>query len=743
MTESDVGMRTVDACLRWLTATVLEADPPADFHEVLQAIRQATRARHGWLISRHAAVPDAASSTDVDACSPPVLAQRHLPVLEAGETVAISAGFIGGTVALPLRSRAGLVGIIVLAWQGITERPVDSQLHQLVIGLRQATEQLLPASRQAPTQLQLPGLHYWHWRRDKQTFCRREQQAGNREPEPLRQMSGADRARLRELLRSAEPGDLIDRRFPLAVTTGRGHARWQGIASVAGADGIVTVEHDAAAAASGPLADDLEGADELLVQRFTRVEGVWAPASVSRGLAALLGRESESLQEPGTLESLVHRDDLAALMRARRSLQPGNSYSSRYRMRDGRNGWLYLAEQGLCRQRADGAEYLVAVDTDLSDEVDAREALRDGEARFRGLLDDAPAMICRYRADYTIIFVNRACAEHFGQTPEAMLGKSWRDFLPAPARELHLRRLSELSETDPVAHYEIIESLPDQRRRWYVWTDRGFFSSHGLLEEVQSVGHDNTSLREAQEQLIQAGKMAALGVMATGVAHELNQPLNVMRLTIRNMRSRMERGDVDPRKVIDKLDRMDEQVLRASGIVDNIRRFGRVSGREPVAFDLNAAVNEAVQMVEPELQRQGIALDLRLSQEVGEVYGHIDQLEQVLINLMVNARDAIMGAASEAPGRVQIATAIAADGMREIRIVDSGGGIPEALLPRIFEPFFTTKDVGKGTGLGLSISFGMINDMGGRLSVRNVDRGAEFLVELPATKQSDDGGASP
>lgn len=736
MTELDVGMRTVDACLGWLTAIGREAAPLADFHELLQAIRQATRASHGWLISRHAGVSDAASSADVAVCSLPVLAERHLPALEAGEAVAISAGFIGGTVALPLRSRAGLVGVIVLAWHGATERPADSQLHQLVIGLRQATEQLLLAPRQASTQLQLPGLHYWHWRRDRQTFCKRE-------PEPLRQMSGADRARLRELLRGAEPGDVIDRRFPLAVTTGRGHARWQGIASVAGADGIITVEHDSAATATGPAPDDLEGADELLVQRFTRVEGGWVPASVSRGLAALLGRESESLQEPGTLESLVHRDDLAALMRARRSLQPGDSYSLRYRMRNAHSGWLYLAEQGLCRQRADGADYLVAMDTDLSDEVHAHEALRDGEARFRGLLDDAPAMICRYRADYTIIFVNRACAEHFGQTPEAMLGKSWRDFLPAPARELHLRRLSELSETDPVAHYEIIESLPDQRQRWYVWTDRGFFSTHGLLEEVQSVGHDNTSLRETQEQLIQAGKMAALGVMATGVAHELNQPLNVMRLTIRNMRSRMERGDVDPRKVIDKLDRMDEQVLRASGIVDNIRRFGRVSGREPVAFDLNAAVNEAVQMVEPELQRQGIALDLRLSQEVGEVYGHIDQLEQVLINLMVNARDAILGAAREAPGRVQIDTAIAADGMREIRIVDSGGGIPEALLPRIFEPFFTTKDVGKGTGLGLSISFGMINDMGGRLSVRNVERGAEFLVELPATKQSDDGGASP
>lgn len=749
MSDSQLKTHSIDACLDWLGWAGSEADATISLPDVLQAVARSASASYGWLVPLDTSVPEAVYAPDGAKRPAPPVSERHHPALQSGEVVRLSADFIGGTVGLPVRGADSLRGIMVLAWHAARQRPAEARLHQLAIGLRQVVERLVAAQQYGRPPVDVPGVHHWYWRRGTQTFRKHEQSAEDWEPQPLRQMAGAARATLRELLRTSQPGDVIDRRFRLALADGDGHARWQGLATPDGANGIVTVEQDAADADQGLAAGDLDGVDGLLVQRFVRTGESWTLESISAALAMRLGRGQRDLHAPGTVEALIHPDDLAPLMRTRRQQQPGGSYSLRYRIRNRNNDWLHFVEQGVCQQRPDGGEYLVAICTDLTDEQRARAALRDGEQRFRGLLDDAPAMICRYRADYTITYVNQACAEQFGLTPEVMQGRSWRDFLPEAAREAHLRRLSTMTESEPVVRYEINEEMPDQRQRWYVWTDRGFFSANGLLEEVQSVGHDNTSLRETQEQLIQAGKMAALGVMATGVAHELNQPLNVMRLTIRNTRSRIGRGEIDPDAILAKLERMEDQVGRASEIVDNIRRFGRVSGREPSAFELNAAVSEAVDMAEPELVRHRIALDLRLGRDLPLVFGHREQLEQVLINLMLNAKDAILANrptdvdADSIAGEVRIDTQPGSGSGLRVRVQDSGGGIPEALLPRIFEPFFTTKEVGKGTGLGLSISYGMISDMGGQLSACNVGRGAEFQIELPPANESQEGGTAP
>ncbi|MCK8515217.1 ATP-binding protein [Methylonatrum kenyense] len=749
MSDTQLKIRSLDACLDWLGSAESADDCPADLGQVLHIVARSADASYGWLVPRDVLVAEALYAPEGSRRPPPPVSERHLPALQSGESVRLSAGFIGGTVAFPLPGRGGLLGILILAWHAARQRPPAPRLNQLAIGLRQVTNRLFSEQPVHRSAVDVPGVHYWFWRRDTQSFRKQERSAEDWEPEPLRQMSGAARATLRELLRTADAGEVIDCRFRLALTDGAGYARWQGVATLAGANGIVTIEREPAQASEELLAEDLEGTDGLLLQRYSRVGESWELESVSAALAMRLGRGQSDLHAPGTVESLIHPDDLGRLMQIRRRQQPGGSYGLRYRIRNRKQEWLYFAEQGVCQQRPDGDEYLLAICTDLTDEYRMQASLHDGEQRFRGLLDDAPAMICRYRADYTITYANQACAEHFGLEPEAMQGRSWQEFLPEAARDAHLRRLSALTEAEPAVRYEINEQMSDQRQRWYAWTDRGFFSSNGLLEEVQSVGQDNTSPRETQEQLIQAGKMAALGVMATGVAHELNQPLNVMRLTIRNTRSRLGRGEIDPDAILAKLERMEDQVGRASEIVDNIRRFGRASGREPTGFELNAAVSEAVDMAEPELVRHRISLDLRPGRDLPPVFGHREQLEQVLINLMLNAKDAILasGPGDSHPdsiaGEVRIVTQLGSESSLSVRVQDTGGGIPDALLPRIFEPFFTTKEVGKGTGLGLSISYGMINDMGGHLSARNVGGGAEFQIELPSANENQEGGTAP
>jgi C4-dicarboxylate-specific signal transduction histidine kinase len=227
--------------------------------------------------------------------------------------------------------------------------------------------------------------------------------------------------------------------------------------------------------------------------------------------------------------------------------------------------------------------------------------------------------------------------------------------------------------------------------------------------------------------------MATLGEMATGLAHEINQPLNVMRMAIVNVLKRLGNGDVQVDYLTDKLNRIDAQVQRAARVVDHMRVFGRRSEIEQHPFNPAQAIEGTLSLLGEGMR--GKDVDLRISETGFEVQvrGHVDQLEQVLINLMVNARDALLGKREKDPEFKPWISVYAEQDEQSVRlwVEDNGGGIDPRLLERIFEPFFTTKPVGVGTGLGLSVSYGIVENMGGKLSVRNSSAGARFCIELP------------
>jgi len=221
--------------------------------------------------------------------------------------------------------------------------------------------------------------------------------------------------------------------------------------------------------------------------------------------------------------------------------------------------------------------------------------------------------------------------------------------------------------------------------------------------------------------------------MATGLAHEINQPLNVMRMAIVNVLKRLGNGDVQIDYLTDKLKRIDAQVQRAARVVDHMRVFGRRSEIEQHPFNPLEAIEGTLSLLSEGLRGKGVEVRIKEADFQVEVRGYVDQLEQVLINLMVNARDALLGK-READRDFQPWIAVHAEydeHVVRLWVEDNGGGIDPRLLERIFEPFFTTKPVGVGTGLGLSVSYGIIENMGGRLSVRNGAEGARFCIELP------------
>jgi len=249
-----------------------------------------------------------------------------------------------------------------------------------------------------------------------------------------------------------------------------------------------------------------------------------------------------------------------------------------------------------------------------------------------------------------------------------------------------------------------------------------------LWETTIEMQRREQELREKQEQLVQARKLATLGELTTGVAHELNNPLNNTALFLGNAIDHIELGATDNGRVVHDLRRAMQQVCKATEIISHLRTFGRAApvSRQPIL--LRRVIEQALSLLQEQLRLREVEVTVDLGPEEPVVLGNPIQLEQVFINLLTNARDAVADAPRKA---IRISGAVGA-GAVEVAVADTGHGIPLELEPRVFDPFFTTKEVGKGMGLGLSITYGIIKEHGGTISVGSPPgEGAAFRIQLP------------
>lgn len=462
------------------------------------------------------------------------------------------------------------------------------------------------------------------------------------------------------------------------------------------------------------------------------VEGALHTSYCSESLRAVLGWTLEELQNL-TLSACVHEEDRARFLARTRQLLQEGSARGRYRIIDsaGRYHWL-LDEARVLRDEKGLPTEVVGLFMDVTEAAEAAEQVRESEERYRALVEDAPALICRYQPNLNLTFSNRTMDSVLAQLGAASDPRNLGDYMAAEQREQFLQRLAALTPDSPISVAEVRLDLPGQRHAWLVWAERGLFDATGRLIEVQAVGRDNTEVHRTRQQLYQSAKMATLGEMSAGLAHEINQPLNVMRMAVANLTTRQERGLLTSEALLEKLQRIDSQITSAAKIVDHVRVFGRRSDVDGSAFDPGAAIDGALSMVSEGFEKRGIRTRLAVD-ALPMVQGHGDQLEQVLINLMLNAQYAL-GKHKEHDPALQPCIQVRAwqgDAAVLIDVEDNAGGIPGDVLERVFEPFFTTKPAGEGTGLGLSVSYGIIKQMGGDLRVCNVRGGACFTLELP------------
>jgi C4-dicarboxylate-specific signal transduction histidine kinase len=249
-----------------------------------------------------------------------------------------------------------------------------------------------------------------------------------------------------------------------------------------------------------------------------------------------------------------------------------------------------------------------------------------------------------------------------------------------------------------------------------------------LRETTSEMQRREQELRDKQEQLVQAGKLATLGELTTGVAHELNNPLNNIGLFVGNAVDLIELAVADKHRIVGELGQAMQQVRKATEIISHLRTFGRAAAPRREQTSLRQVIERALSLMHEQLRLREIEVTVDLGPEEPVLIGNSIQLEQVFINLLTNARDAVADSPRKAiliSGRVEPAAV-------ELAFADTGHGIPPGLEQRIFDPFFTTKEVGKGTGLGLSITYGIIKEHGGTISVVSAPgEGARFVIQLP------------
>jgi len=238
---------------------------------------------------------------------------------------------------------------------------------------------------------------------------------------------------------------------------------------------------------------------------------------------------------------------------------------------------------------------------------------------------------------------------------------------------------------------------------------------------------DLTERVSLEDQLAQAEKLSSIGLLSAGIAHEVNTPLAVITAQAQMLLKQMPLGD-ERRPTLEKIIKAS---FRASEIVNNLLKFSRVSGSEYTELDLNRLIRETLSLLDPMLRTSRVGLSLQLSQDLPPVYGNYGKLQQVFMNLIMNARDAMPRG-----GELTLASEAENSHVR-VDVADNGVGIAPDHLKKIFDPFFTTKSTSRGTGLGLAVTYGIIREHSGEIRVEStLGRGTTFRLELPAAKKA-------
>lgn len=386
------------------------------------------------------------------------------------------------------------------------------------------------------------------------------------------------------------------------------------------------------------------------------------------------------------------------------------------------DGEEFPVEASISQLDVEGQKLYTVILRDITARVRDERVLQRERDFIAAVLDTAGALVVVLDREGRIRRFNRACERATGYTFEEVEGRPFWEFLLAPEDvEPVMAVFRELKGGVHTNKFENDWVTKDGGRRRIAWANTHLANSAGEVEYIIATGLDISDITQVQAQLRRTERLAELGTLASGMAHEIGTPMNVILgraeyLLSRTKEEQTKRG----------LETIIAQVERITKIMNQLLAFARRRPAERQPMDLRKTVEDCLDVIQERVRRHRIVVEADLPEGLPPVLADADQMSQVLLNLVLNAIHAM-------PEGGTLRLALAREGETvTVRVTDTGHGIPEQDLSKIFLPFYTTKEVGKGTGLGLTVVHGIIQEHGGTITVESrVDHGTTFTVALP------------
>jgi histidine kinase len=371
---------------------------------------------------------------------------------------------------------------------------------------------------------------------------------------------------------------------------------------------------------------------------------------------------------------------------------------------------------------------------DITQSKVLEEQLEKSEKKYHAIFDNIPNPVFVLHMDtLEILDCNESVKAVYGYDKEEIIKSNFLDLFVDQDEDKYRSRIKTSSVLNQMKHIN--------KEGKVLFVDIRISVSEYTDEKVLLVTiSDITKKLEAEQQLIQASKMATLGEMATGIAHELNQPLSVIKTASSFFMKKINKSEkIDDEILLTMSEEIDGHVDRATKIINHMRQFGRKHDMTFEQVQINEVLKNAFEIFSQQLKVRGIEVLWEIEENLPMIMADSSRLEQVFINFLLNARDSIeekWGSKRYEPDGKTIKLKTRAEGKNVIvEVSDTGKGIPKDILDKVFEPFFTTKSVGEGTGLGLSISYGIIKDFGGSIQIiTEEDKGASFIITFPLAR---------
>lgn len=372
-------------------------------------------------------------------------------------------------------------------------------------------------------------------------------------------------------------------------------------------------------------------------------------------------------------------------------------------------------------QNGGSEDHILGIAKDMTKTLQLHRLIQESKKKLQTLFDSITDYIVVLDKDKNIVMANKKVASLQNTTPNRILGKKCYSMY---ANATSVCEGCIVDKTWETLQPEYMERT-QENKIFQMWT-YPMFNLEGDLEYVIEYSRDVTEQKNFERELIQAEKLATIGLLASGVAHELRNPLNIIETARYYLQDVVKNEDEN---LESKLQIIKRNVNRASNIINNLLEFSRHSQKDRELIDVNLIIDKTLSLIDKDLRSQNIVV-IKAYEDIPKAYLNIDSLKQVFLNIIINAIHAMSDG-----GELTIQTMFFDDKWIEVKFIDTGTGIPKENLNNIFTPFFTTKELGKGTGLGMYISHSIIKRENGDILVDSIEgRGTTFTVLLPVKK---------